>query len=829
MLLTAHYLTSLTAAWRCSACPASGATVPVLLPPRRNDLTLHIQKLGQILNEDLYILCIYQGLIIDNRPPLLHLILIWIRASSAAFRIRHQYDPPRLCPASLDALRGEPALAATAELYYRGEVVLDHSNITSHPVTASDDPATPQLPPIPPSTELSAQTSVTLSEPELEPELAGNQASTAPANIEPSPDSHARPSSPPPQVLGRRRRSFSPDSPSSSGLGLGDLFNTVENENTHERAKKRRRGDTMTMMNEGDMSELSNGNKTSHSNGSTSQHGGSSAGVTNGHKLGVTLNGSSNRGENNGTTTITQRPTTYFGHNREEVTRILIQALSDMGYETAAKLVSQQSGHELESPTVAGFRSAVLEGSWPVAEQLLTGASYEAAGEGNGLVLAPGSDRNAMRFWIRQQKYLELLEQRDTTRALMVLRGELSPLSHDTPKLHFLSGLLMCQSTKEIMSQADWDGVNGESRRRLLSELSKCISPSVMLPENRLVVLLQQVKQNQIESCLYHTEAMSPSLYSDHYCERRNFPSEPAIDLGGQGGEIWQVQFSHDGKKLAASGSDERVMLWDTTTWNPILDLPDHKSGVGNFAWSPDDSMIVTCSQDRQARIWDVMTGNMLRALPPFDEPVSGCVWAADGSSFVLGNLGRRCSLCTVIFQTGEIQDWGKKHRVQDLCGSPDGRWLVAVDDQNTIHVYNAITRELEYDMELKARPTSVSISSNSQHLLVNKQDGEAQLINLSSRKLVQKYFGHKGGDYLIRSAFGGANEAFVTSGSEDGNVMIWHKNSGTAVERLSCHGQRSNSVSWNPADPLVLASGGDDGKIQIWTSKTKVAEIRSR
>ena len=127
-----------------------------------------------------------------------------------------------------------------------------------------------------------------------------------------------------------------------------------------------------------------------------------------------------------------------------------------------------------------------------------------------------------------------------------------------------------------------------------------------MLPENRLAVLLEQVKQNQIDTCLYHTEAMSPSLYSDHFCDRRNFPTEPAIELSGVRGEIWQVRYSHDGTKLAASGSDERVMVWDSETWEVILELPDHKSGVGNFAWSPDDSVIVTCSQDRQARIWDV-------------------------------------------------------------------------------------------------------------------------------------------------------------------------------------------------------------------------------
>jgi WD repeat-containing protein 26 len=156
-----------------------------------------------------------------------------------------------------------------------------------------------------------------------------------------------------------------------------------------------------------------------------------------------------------------------------------------------------------------------------------------------------------------------------------------------------------------------------------------------------------------------------------------------------------------------------------------------------------------------------------LKKLERFEEPVSGCVWAADGQTFITGSLDKSHSIRTWSTQGELIHDWGKRHRVQDICGSIDGRWLVAVDDMQKIHVYNAQTHELEYEVELKARPTSVSISEDCLHLLVNKQDNEAQLINLVTRNPEQKFLGHTGGEYLIRSSFGGANESFVVSGSE--------------------------------------------------------------
>lgn len=147
-------------------------------------------------------------------------------------------------------------------------------------------------------------------------------------------------------------------------------------------------------------------------------------------------------GTNNYTYLAGKPRPTYFGHDREEVTRILIQSLTDLGYNGAAAALSQESGYKLESPAVAAFRNAVLQGEWAEAEDLLYDGSTEGGGastNGGGLVLQDGADKNLIRFWLRRQKFLELLEQKDTGRALMVLRLELTPIYQVTDKLHFLS------------------------------------------------------------------------------------------------------------------------------------------------------------------------------------------------------------------------------------------------------------------------------------------------------------------------------------------------------------------------------------------------------
>jgi hypothetical protein len=163
----------------------------------------------------------------------------------------------------------------------------------------------------------------------------------------------------------------------------------------------------------------------------------------------------------------------FYGHNRQEVTRLIIQSLSDLGYQSTARQLSQESGFELEVPNVAAFRTAVHNGHWADAEALLFGDASR-----DGLPLCEGAKRDDMVFLIRQQKYLELLELRDLSKALMVLRQELTPLHQDVARLHALSSLIMCRRADDLRRQANWDGANGNSRRDLLSDLSSRQSTS---------------------------------------------------------------------------------------------------------------------------------------------------------------------------------------------------------------------------------------------------------------------------------------------------------------------------------------------------------------
>lgn len=618
--------------------------------------------------------------------------------------------------------------------------------------------------------------------------------------------------------------------------------------------KKRTKTDFDNMRGEdSSKSVVSNGHSIS-SNGSTPRK---STAPMNGHA--PPLNGSSPTFKNGSKSRPPPRSEYYRNHNREELTRILIQGLSDMGYTTAASALSSESGYDLESESVAIFRRAVLDGEWTKAEGILLGADAEVSGGSganfpysDGLVLAEGANKDQMLFRMRQQKFLELLDRRDLGQALMVLRQELAPLNHDIHQLHTLSSLLMCPG-EDLRAQAQWPETLEESRSNLLHDLTKCIAPSVMIRDHRLAELLDQVKDAQINQCLYHNTSVPPSLYADHRCNRENFPSRTSMQLNDHTGEVWHVQFSNDGTRLATASQDKTVLIYDTSNFRIIHKLEKHTQEVTFVAWSPDDQKIITCSKDGKARIWDTTSGRLMMDVEHNSSDngyaITSATWCRDSIRFATSSHDSRSAICLWTLYGQEPQSplhtWTSVETKNQLRSpecriTPDGNRLLAVDTKAVLHVYDLRSYREEYRTQFSSQATSLTVSADSKTLLVNLAECEIHMFDLDNAYTIRKFKGQKQGSFIIRSCFGGAAENFVLSGSEgksscsvhdsansviDGKVYIWHKENSALIETLRGHGRGQGgidcvtTVAWNPKDAGMFASGGDDHKVRMYVS----------
>jgi WD repeat-containing protein 26 len=104
---------------------------------------------------------------------------------------------------------------------------------------------------------------------------------------------------------------------------------------------------------------------------------------------------------------------------------------------------------------------------------------------------------------------------------------------------------------------------------------------------------------------------------------------------------------------------------------------------------------------------------------------------------------------------------------VYDIAISPDGTRLVALLESRIL-IFDMITRQKIGDWRMdEGRLTSVSISKDSMRMLVGINENRIKMMSIDEGETLQVFEGHKQTQFIIRSAFGGAQETFVVSGSE--------------------------------------------------------------
>ncbi|SNX83850.1 uncharacterized protein MEPE_02558 [Melanopsichium pennsylvanicum] len=610
--------------------------------------------------------------------------------------------------------------------------------------------------------------------------------------------------------------------------------------------------------------------------------------------------------------------------DRRELVKLTLQSLREMGYDSAARSLEIESGITLEHPSITAFRTAVLSGDWRNAERLLIdGLTYAArriqaarSSSGGTAVEAPAPSSTAsssfplsstldssnqdliesvlrrpdlvslrsIRFMLQKQRYLELLEARQTKKALNVLREKLTPLSRDTSQLHLLSSLVISSSPEQLHARAGWDGADGESRRLLMMDIESAVSPLVMIPSRRLPQLLEQAQswQKQQDPFFNSPPGTHFSLLTDHRSDRSVFPSHVSRTIEDHHDEVWCLQFSHDGTKLATAGTDKTILIWSVSDDYKLLQkfgpLWDNISSV---SWSPDNKRLLVTS-DVDVTLCELDKGTML-TLREHSYTVATATWLPDGTGFVTGGMDGK-----IVYWDAEGHVQQKKStspfRVLSVAASPDGNHLIALSarqvatttlstptsrghhgsstalsvstasdqlsdsssasttstgfgrdraaspedlgggsrtlgtERHRIHFINLRTREEIGSIYLREELVSLAVSRDSRYVLINVRPSELQMWDISRQSLVRRFSGHKLSQHVIGCGFGGIDENFVVSGSEDAKIYIWHRASGRLIETLTGHDAGSiNAVAWHPKDALAIASCGDDHTVRIW------------
>jgi WD40 repeat protein len=244
------------------------------------------------------------------------------------------------------------------------------------------------------------------------------------------------------------------------------------------------------------------------------------------------------------------------------------------------------------------------------------------------------------------------------------------------------------------------------------------------------------------------------------------------LQLEGQPRQVWSVVFSPDSKLLAAASEDRLIRLWETATGKQLRQLEGHQGAVWSLAFTPDGKLMASGSEDGTVRVWDVATGKEQRCL----DGHSGAVWpvafAPDGKTLASG--GKDGTIRLWATATGEELKQFRGHfdPVWPLAFTPDGKTLISGGWQDqSIRLWEVETGKQRCQFAHPGGVKYVAVSPDGRSVASGGGDGSTRLWELATGKERRCFEGHRG--HVMGVAFAPDGRHLAT-GSLDTTLLVW-------------------------------------------------------
>jgi WD40 repeat protein/transcriptional regulator with XRE-family HTH domain len=356
----------------------------------------------------------------------------------------------------------------------------------------------------------------------------------------------------------------------------------------------------------------------------------------------------------------------------------------------------------------------------------------------------------------------------------------------------------------------------------------------------------------------FHPQENQLAIADSDHINIWDIPSGELITtLSGHKGDVWAIEFSPDGKRLAGGCTDGTALIWDIATGEALI-LEGHTLAIEGLAFKPDGRWLATASDDQTMKLWDTTTGQLLRDVTGFPDIVDSVSFNSDGTRLATASTGAHIQIWDATKIDGEeilrieenvsvvtfspdgtqisaasgsnVKIWdastgqelrtliGHKGWVIDIVFSPDGKQLATTSFDNTTKVWSITPGQEAITVSGQGIGFAhVAFSPDATQLATDGVDGSATIWDATTGEVKHTLMGHT--DRVIGIAFSQDNHLLATV-SFDGMAIVWDTKSGEKVHALSAHQGGARDVAFSP-DGKRIATGGFDGAARIWDVAT--------
>jgi WD40 repeat protein/serine/threonine protein kinase len=309
-----------------------------------------------------------------------------------------------------------------------------------------------------------------------------------------------------------------------------------------------------------------------------------------------------------------------------------------------------------------------------------------------------------------------------------------------------------------------------------------------------------------------------------------------ARTLGGDGKYVGSVVFSPDGRRLAWGGKASAT-VWDLAADRAAFTLP-HPKTVSCVAYSPDGRFLASGDDGGTVKLWEAATGSERFAFA-VNNAVTSLAFSAKGDRLAAGT-----SSAVVVWVTasGEQSMALEQFRgpVRSVALGPEGRWLATAtgaatqfDTPGEVELWDVETGTawgVAQQPWFKGPVNGVAFSPNGMWLAAASDDQTVTVWDPASNQLPFVLRGH--GSSVKGVAFS-PDGARLASVGVDGTVILWDGAS-TQEPVIGLPGPARPGVPWNadltrfaswlsPAVRLWDAAGGGP----LWTVQENKESVR--
>lgn len=287
--------------------------------------------------------------------------------------------------------------------------------------------------------------------------------------------------------------------------------------------------------------------------------------------------------------------------------------------------------------------------------------------------------------------------------------------------------------------------------------------------------------------------------------------SSAAIDSSDT---VWAMEFSKDGKYLAAAGADMVVRVWQVLSSpedrqkaetpssasfgengpaerlnapvfhpQPVREWSGHGSTILDLSWSK-NNFLLSSSMDKTVRLWHISRKECLCTFKHNDFVPSISFHPKDDRFFLAGSLDAKLRLWSIpdksVAFTAQAPDM-----ITAVGFTPDGKYAMAgcLDGQCLFYETDGLKYQTQIHVRSAKGPNargskitaiqSYHGASGDVKLLVTSNDSRVRLYNFRDKSLELKFKGMQNNSSQIRATLSDDGR-YVVCGSEDRKAFIW-------------------------------------------------------